>query len=299
MKNFVNSPKTMLLFICLVLSANQTHAQEESSTTSKSSDIDSEITNARLRAESGSKSPFSFSLSLGYSGGAINDPFDKDRPNIYGNAEEQTDTSIDGDISARYRFTKNDSISVGAGFSLLDPWGHSVADISNPYIAYSRVYKIGQFQTITGLDYTRGTDDYWEANKLSEVVGISHNMMARIKDTGFTLGVSFGFNQYFYEGRSSQFSKDKQTNFSLGIYPQLEYVFNQTYSFRTVFGYFNFKNYRNDDSTELTRAYEYQSVGVGISVTRDIYIYPNIQFLMDDVDEDKTNVAISATINLL
>ncbi|MGI4992193.1 hypothetical protein ACRXCV_06160 [Halobacteriovorax sp. GFR7] len=298
MRTIVKSSKLLMLILAAAMTV-QTHAQEEAKS-KKDGDIDSEITNARLRAESGSKSPFSFSLSVGYSGGSITDPFDAERPNIYGNPEEQTATSIDGSFSARYRFSKNDSISLGAGFALYDPWGHSVADVSNPYIGYSRVYKLGIFQTISAVDYTHGTDDYWDVQNISGVVGLSHNMMASIKDTGFTLGVSIGFNQYLYEGLAENGTpKSAQTNYSVGLYPQLEYVFNDTYSFRTVFGYFNFKNYREDDATKLTRSYEYQSVGVGISVTRDVYVYPNVQFLMDDIDGDKTNLAISATINLL
>ena len=43
-------------------------------------DIDNEITNARMRAESGSKSKHSISASLGYNGGSLNDAFSKTRP---------------------------------------------------------------------------------------------------------------------------------------------------------------------------------------------------------------------------
>ena len=288
----------------LIATLSNSYAQSDAPIKEKSSttgDIDNEITNARMRAESGSKSPFSFSTSFGYSGGSIVEPFDTDRPNIYGNPEEQTETSLDGSISARYRYTKNDSLSLGAGFSLLDPWDHSVVDISNPYLGYSRVYKIGAFQTITSVDYTLGTSDYFEAYDISQVLDVSQYMMANIKGTGVTLGFSVAFGQYFYgsDQEDGIAPKSAQTNYTLGFYPQLEYVINDRYSLRTVFGYFNFKNYREDKAFKLTRAYEYQSIGVGISISRDVYIYPNIQFLADDLNEDKTNVGISATINLL
>jgi hypothetical protein len=42
----------------------------------------------------------------------------------------------------------------------------------------------------------------------------------------------------------------------------------------------------------------YQSAGLGISVTRDIYLYPNVQFIPEDVRSDRTNVGVSANINL-
>jgi hypothetical protein len=37
---------------------------------------------------------------------------------------------------------------------------------------------------------------------------------------------------------------------------------------------------------------------VGYSVTRDIFLYPNIQFLPNQVASDMTNVGIQATINV-
>jgi len=42
----------------------------------------------------------------------------------------------------------------------------------------------------------------------------------------------------------------------------------------------------------------YQSVGLGISVTRDIFLYPNIQFIPSDIRSDRTNIAMSASINI-
>jgi hypothetical protein len=42
----------------------------------------------------------------------------------------------------------------------------------------------------------------------------------------------------------------------------------------------------------------YQSVGVGVSVTRDIFLYPNIQFLPNQIMASETNVGLTATVNV-
>ncbi|MFG1501320.1 hypothetical protein ABMA70_14020 [Halobacteriovorax sp. XZX-3] len=298
-----------LAIFMLGLGLSNAQAEEKKTTTDKK-DIDEEITNARMRAESGSKSPLSMSLSLGYNGGSLDDPFGKERPNIYADPENETETSMSGSISGRYRLSKNDSITVGAGYSVLTPFHHAKGDISNPYIGYSRVYTIAGIQTITSADLTFGTKDSYKNQNLDQILGVSQYMMKKFGDSGWTLGASVSASFYFsggladskyradFQAKTGQpFLKDYQTEMAIGLYPQLEYVFNDTFSFRTVFGYFNYQKSRGKDA-KLLRAYEYQSVGVGISVTRDIYLYPNIQFLADDFDKDKTNFGFSATINL-
>lgn len=259
--------------------------------------IDSEITNARIRATSGSRSKLSVSASLAYDGGSVEKPFGETRPNISGDPEIEVDTAFGGSIGGRYRFNPNDSVTFGAGVSLLKPL-HGAEDLSvdNPDVAYSRVYKWGIFQTVSSAGYTHGTSESYKSIELDSVMYLSHNMMAQIGNSRFTAGASFGLN--FFNYGDDEVANDGRTAYSVGVYPQLEYSFNDTLSARTVFGYFNFRNTRSASTFDLERRYEYQSVGVGISVTRDIYLYPNVQFIPDNLEVENTNVAISATINL-
>jgi hypothetical protein len=71
-----------------------------------SGDIDKEVTNARMRAASGSRSRYSLSSSLSWLGGRVADPFTEDRPNIVGDPSTETATSLSGSFSARYRWSK-------------------------------------------------------------------------------------------------------------------------------------------------------------------------------------------------
>ena len=41
-----------------------------------------------------------------------------------------------------------------------------------------------------------------------------------------------------------------------------------------------------------------QSLGIGIKVIRDVFLYPNVTFIPYDIRSDRTNVGLSANINL-
>lgn len=278
-------------------------------------DLDAEITNARMRAESGSKSKLSMSLGLGYSGGNVTKPLSEERPNLLGNAETETATELGGDISLRYRFNKNYSATFGIGYSAYTPLQGDVnkderqTDISNPSLGFSRAGKLGIFQAISSIDYSHGTARAWDEIGLTDIVGIGQTMLTTVGQTALTLGVSVSTNLYLYNNAIN--TVDRRNLFTVGIYPFLEYAFNDTFQFRTVFGYMNFYHRRdqgafapfssdNDTASFLNmqKRPSYQSMGIGIAITRDIYLYPNIQFLPTDLDAEKTNVALSATINM-
>jgi hypothetical protein len=66
---------------------------------------------------------------------------------------------------------------------------------------------------------------------------------------------------------------------------------------RTVYRGFTFENTQQNYSV-FTRDDAIQSAGVGIAVTRDIFLYPNIQWVWAQMNTALTNVALTAYINL-
>lgn len=299
-------------FLILALASFGAHAEYQATSTSEAEldamklgtpdldDIDQEITNARMRADAGSRSRVSMSTGLGYSGGSVKKPFGSERPNLSGDPSTETSTDLSGSISARYRFNPRTSMTFGAGFGVLQPF-HGAEDfnIDNPGIGLNRAYRIGNFQTITSAGATWGTSESWKAANQKASVSISHNMMTQIGNSGWTAGASVQVVNNFHSALNLPAGEeDTRTDWRIGLYPQLEYQFNDRYSARTVFGYFNYYSFKNTDTFDFKNVFVYQSVGVGISVTRDIYLYPNVQFIPDNLSVDNTNVAISATINL-
>jgi hypothetical protein len=278
-----------------------------------SGDIDQEITNARMRAESGSKSKWSLSASMAYTGGTFSRPFATERPDLASEPGNQDVTSLDAGIDVRYRWSKSDSLTLGTSMGLNTPFQGDVdADnnqltIYDPSIAYNRVGKIGALQTQGSIAVSAGTSQWSQSIDRVASYGLSYTFLHGFEN-GWTTGLSFGLGLNQYDngaGKNTRYAKagyyggDKRSDYSLGIYPFAEYAFNDTYSFRTVFGYFNWKHlYGDSHTTRLLQQYVYQSVGVGLSVTRDIYLYPNVQFVPDNIRSDFTNVALSATLNV-
>ncbi len=272
-------------------------------------DIDEEISNAKMRAESGSKSKYSMSTKIDYSGGSLGSPFNADRPNLSGVPGSEIKSSISATLNARFRATKNDSFTAGTSFAMMAPLKDEQrkTNFRDPTVGYNHVAKIGAFQTVGVLSYYYGTSNESKAQDLTHQVNASLNAMHDFGN-GLTAGSSFSSSYNNFTSRPGtneanvrpgQYGNDKRVAWDFSIYPQAEYKFNDKYSARTVFGYFNWKHlYGDPNKGRLLQKFVYQSLGVGIAVTRDIFLYPNVQFVPDNIRSDFTNVAMSATINV-
>ncbi|MGZ3775408.1 MAG: hypothetical protein ACXVCY_08085 [Pseudobdellovibrionaceae bacterium] len=283
------------------------------------SDLDSEITNARMRAEAGSKSKWSVKANLAYQGGSVEKPFDKERPNYRKGTTGQALTYLSGTVGMAYRATDKDAIRVGTGITMLTPLHNNLDDlksnqlgdshdtkvlnVSTPYIEYSRSFRAGNIMHMPSLSYSHATEQY-DTDVLKNIgtVSLAHTMVADIAGSNFQPGVSIATDYTLFKDDPQAIDvmnrKGARIDYDLGVYPFLEYSFNDRYSFRTVFGYFSYAHYRNDEASSLQRLASYQSMGVGVAVTREIYLYPNVQFIPDDIRSDRTNVGLSSTLNV-
>ena len=99
------------------------------------------------------------------------------------------------------------------------------------------------------------------------------------------------YTRYFFD----KTDKSLGANY-LQIYPVAEYIINDKLNLRTVLGY-QWEQLRSTRYTNYHKLAVFQSVGLGISVTRNIFLYPNIQFLPSDIRTDLTNIGLSAYIN--
>lgn len=288
----------------------------------KEKDIDNEITDARMRAQLGSKSKWSFKSSLSYSGGSVESPFDSVRPNYRASATIEAMTSLAGDVGINYRAGERDNISFGTGLTVIDPLHGDITksakdvrkgakadldryEISTPYLGWSRGYRAFETQMISGVSYGHATDsDSIKKTRVFGSVSLTQTVLANFGQSKWNGGTSVSVAKNIYSGEVTdpgtllrmQKGLYKRSELSYGLFPFLQYTFNDRYSFRTVFGYFQFTRYEgSNDNVQLE---PYQSVGMGVSITRDIYLYPNVQFTPKDIRSDRTNVALSANINL-
>lgn len=285
----------------------------------KKSDLDAEITNARMRAEAGSKSKWSVKANLAYQGGSIEKPIDKERPNYRKGTTGQALTYLTGTVGVAYRATDKDAIRLGTGVTMLTPFHNNTDDlksnklgddpetkvmnVSTPYIEYSRSFRTGNIMHMPSATYSHATEQY-DVDVLQSVGSISldHTMVADIEGSNFQPGIAISAGYSLYKDGAQSFdmmeTRGARSDYDIGLYPFLEYSFNDTFSFRTVFGYFAWSHYRSEDAATFERLVSYQSMGIGISLTREIYLYPNVQFIPDDIRSDRTNIGLSSTLNV-
>jgi hypothetical protein len=298
--------KALLAIAALVLGFNA-YAQESTTKAKKEEimkeqrqnapvqeDIDNEITNAKMRADSGSKSKHSLSLSGTYNGGSAEDAFGKTRPNIGENSTVEQKTSLAGDLSYRYRMSPTDSLTAGFGLKWVTPsYEGQKTEASNPGVGYAKTFKAGKVQNSFAASLTKITaSELVDRSKMAYIADLSQTGLVEIGTSGWQVGLNLDLEYFNY----TQNLNGGQAEYEVGVYPFLEYAFNDRYNFRTVFRGNTYDSYREQNASFIQNE-PTQSLGVGIAATRDIFLYPNVQWVWRDTRWDKTNVALSASMN--
>jgi hypothetical protein len=263
-------------------------------------DLDQEITNRKLRAETGSKSKWSVSLTGNYQGASLEKPFDKDRPNLTNDAYTPR-VRMGGDIGVRYRMTKNNSISAGTGWSIERPFHEAKrGDVSTPYITFNSANKIAGVQNVSDVGISAATDSDDRDLGIIGAFSFGNTMIYDFGGSRSSLGLAVdGYVQAFDE----KISPRAQRDYGFGVYPFYEYSFNDKVNFRTVFRPWNVVHTRAKQPGEYIHIPWTQSIGVGVAVTRDVYLYPNFQYdwetwRADDFNFARKNTRASATVGL-
>ena len=270
--------------------------------------IDDLITNANLRALSGSKSRWSISSSFTYDGGTVSTPFAEGRPDISGGSGISTDTDINALLNVKYNLDKQNSLLLGFGVRKMAPFvssGPSSAfyahggkdfDAYDPSLTYQYIYKLGPIQSVlqVGLvHYTREDIRSPKGNNgnLNNGLSFDQENIYEIGKTHISVGASVGF-----AGNTPTDSAGDYSQYQFWIDPYLEYQITEMINFRTVANVWTYESYKQKSG--VVRDTFTESVGLGFSITRDIFLYPNVQFLPEDTSLKLTNVGLSATINL-
>lgn len=268
------------------------------------SDVDEVITNRKLRAETGAKSKYSFSAALSYSGGTVNSPGADTRPNIATGTATPTVPAMGGSLGAKYKLSQLQSLSVDVGIVSRKPFHNDAkkslrerTTVSNPSLTYQVVYKAGGIQNVSSVSGTVVTDDFYRELGYQYGADFSQTAIYDFGGSNFSMGLAFtaGVNTFDKNDAALQ---AMQGDYSFGFYPFAEYVFSDRLNLRTVFRPFTFEHIRSEPFGNVIRNVYTQSVGVGVSVTRDIYLYPNVQFVPEDFRSELTNVGLSANINI-
>lgn len=283
-------------------------------------DADQIITNKKLRADTGSKSKWSVKTAINYSGSTLEKPLAKERPNITLGTQNTNFATLGGTISVKRNLSARNSLQFGGGVRWLTPMESKAPvagnkqldkmDIADPSVTFQRLGKIGAVQSVTIISptwVTRSDKRAWGHQTSTDLQQIFAYELGK---SGVTLGGLFVLS-----GRTFDKSKDgvyglnnkgqqilfgaNQADYGVGAYPFLEYQITDKIGLRTISGLYVYEHsVMEPRALTFAKNTIYQSVGVGISITRDIYLYPNIQFIPEDIRADRTNVALNTSINL-
>jgi len=299
-------------------------AEQSVKKTSENDEADQVITNKKLRAESGSLSKWSVSTSLNYSGGSLEKPGDAVRPNIRNGLGTPALANVQGGVGIKYRTSTLTSLKLGVGLKMTTPFQDKAKtndpellqefsrnddklEVDNPTLTFTKLAKLGTVQSVSIISGTGYTAQYYRDRGIAADVTLQQVFIKEVGTSGLSLGLLFaGQGNAFNKSANTAFTSgskkrlgDMRADYSLGAYPFAEYVINDRFNLRTISGLWV---YDHTDSTSsfwrLNKQVIYQSIGVGISITRDFYLYPNVQFLPENIRSDMTNVAMQANINV-
>lgn len=278
-------------------------------TVPETDEVDQLITNRRLRADSGSLSQWSVSTSFNYQGGSLSKPLDAARPNISQGADVLTLQSLSGGVGVKYRMTKRFSLTGGIGLFMTTPFhssiktndpelkrnfdiNHQKITINDPVLRGTYVGKFYSFQSVTDVEVSLITNNQLKLEGYRWSYSFAEYLMHQIEGTKFSYGGGFSADFYSFSRRNGDL-----TDQVLAFYPAMEYEINQTFNFRTVFGAFAYQHIVREDSGTYEKRKAYQSLGLGVTLSRNFFLYPNIQYIPSDIRSDRTTIALSGNVN--
>lgn len=274
-----------------------------------------EITNQRLAADMGAPTKWSMRAILSYSGGSLEDPFGRVRPNYRKlPGSPILDTMIGGSVGVAYRVDSKSQLRLTTGVSMRTPLhntadelgdnvrkdGRRIFNVSGLSGEYNRTFRSGSVMLSPSVGMSMATDEFI-VNTVGLIGSVSGSLTSifEIEGSNWQPGASVSVYQAFYRDSNDFDGRGgRRENYGVGLFPFVEYQFNDRYAFRTVFGFFNYTNYRDQGSTEFFRDGNYISSGIGITPKKGIWVYPNIQFNPNDTRAELTNVGVSTILNI-
>lgn len=266
------------------------------------SDLDNEVTDVKLRANSGSKSKYSVSLSLNYNGASLASPLEAVRPNV---ADERNadPVSLSGSVGVRYRFNKNESLFLATGISKPRPFENRDEDhleVNTPMAHYNNTFAYDDLQVSSTFMGYYATREY--QTRIGNLGSLVYDLttISPFGQSRFQGGVSLSAFYSFYDkkeldGRDIQ---AMQMDYNLSLSPTVKYRATDRLNLFTTISPLSFSHYRADRFNKLERSPVTQTIGAGYAVLRDFYLSPSLFFQPADISSKKTAVNLSAYINL-
>lgn len=259
---------------------------------------DKDITDSKLKADSGSLSRYSLKFSLSYFGPPIGDLSNKKQPNPDGSITNN-DTTLSGSIGGRFRFDSKSALSVGTGINSLTPFhGSTRTDIKTPFINYDRNSRIEnlQLRNTYGASVTT-VKEYLDVGQYG-TLSYDNSMVYNLGPSGFAVGLDSSVSAFLY---NRDYEKRDKTagRYFVALYPQVKYNLNDKFNIYTslALGFTNPRSLENEWAM-LNRTLSGR-LGGGYAFSPDIYFSSYLNFYPTQLKTESTTISFSTVFSVL
>lgn len=265
---------------------------------------DEEMRNKRMQTLEGSKSPWSGQFQLQYVGSTLSHPFSKEAANPDGEVPPPVVT-MQGTFSFRYRIDKDTTVGLGTGIATQTPFqGPKHSTMADPYVDIARSFTLGPIHNRADFQFTHWTNyQYFHDLGWREGFTLLDESFYEFS-FGLTAGLALEYDWNSFAGRPNQYDEDvkmNQTVYDLMYDPYFEYALNDMFNLRTVIGIIDYHN-RNEPALRYDHPQVYQTLGLGISATKSVFVYLYGKFVPyagKQITTNDSTFGFSTIINIL
>lgn len=260
-----------------------------------------DVTDAELRAKAGSRSKWSLSGYLGYSGPRIDRLSEELRPNP-DNVPQPAETSVQGSLGIRYRWSPSASITADTGLRFFTPIeGAKEWEVNDPGVSLEKLYDLWGLQMRSRYSLSATTTAIYAAQGQVGTLNMAHDFKRRLggEMSRTMLSVGSSFNWFLFDrGYNSETDFRNVSNYLFTIYPGLQYNLRENLNIGTSYA-FGYSNVRSEDNPlNWQSRLGSQRLTLGYAVTRDVFVSPYLNFFPERFRWDTTSVNLNMYVNL-
>ncbi len=268
-------------------------------------DLDKEITDIKMRAHSGSKSKYSSSFSVIYSGASLSTPGGGTKPSLGGSRIAEP-ASLSGNVGLRYRINMNDSIHFSTGLQRPQPLQTSEVEqpiqISTPRLGYNKTFGWGERQVSSETTLYVTTTRVRRAIGEQATAAYSFTLLNPIALSRFEVGATASVWQTMFSDNPEYQAieiRQRQNDSGYNLTPTVQYKINDKCNVYTSIALFSYAHYRDNQHFFSYQSVDStQSLGLGYAFTRDFYFSPSIIFEPNHLSAEKASYTLSTRFNL-
>lgn len=253
-----------------------------------------EITDERLRAESGALTRFSLKVNLSYFGPPVADLSAKDQPNPDGIVGSYQ-TAIGGNAGGQMRLSKRSSVGLSTGFKMIHPFQDTGrTDVNNPMMSYTFADRYSGIQMrMMPAVIVRTVPDFIRIGQFAYLL-TSVSALYDVSGTNISFGGDFAIAKFLYNQDYSK-SHGKASDLSVDIGPQAKYRLSSNMS--TVASVtIPFVRLRSSSSFQVRTLTS--KVGLSYALARDIYINPYISLFPQAPDWKTASINVASVVSV-